>query len=195
MAKRKNGYVSTFTIYAPENSAPYYTSEYRKLNIKIQQMSRCDTAEQLKNAITDMPSRLPDVVKKAQALVSATGGTEYLQDDSWRDNRIDFVWQDDRESRDKWYGIRADLNRPSDAAISLMNQVHKAVGSMGFGTSPRFFVEKLLAAGFVPVKWVREIDAYIEDKEFHIDTAIPTPKAEEPAPAQETAEEPEAVAV
>lgn len=158
-----------------------YNSEYRHLRIMVSTYIRSDAAKLVADAVREgYQSEANRAMENAKIVREETGATIYYTGDYG--SMLEFRWQDDRESRDKWYAPHCELSTPDDETISLLRQIRKVVDcEINRQLDPREMIRKLMAAGAIPVKSLDKIySGYAEDKDFALSIAIPDFKAPEP---------------
>jgi len=152
---------------------------YRHLSIEVRPMRQTDMMAAVKESIT--ASYVEQYLREAAAVYRETGDTVALKPVS-DDCELEFTWQDDSERRDRWYGARLEMSRPDDTSVALLNQIHKAAGSLRLQSDPREFIRALRSKlGAKPMRYFSEggHGCWIEDKDWDLGKAIPEPAKEE----------------
>jgi len=156
---------------------------YRRLSIEVRPMYPTDMMVAVKQSIT--ASYVEQYLKEAAAVYRETGDTIALKPLS-DDCELEFTWQDDTERRDQWYGARLEMRRPDETSVALLNQIHKAAGSLRLESDPREFIRALRSKLKArPMRYFSEggHGCWIEDREWDLSKAIPEPQAKEEAEA------------
>jgi hypothetical protein len=142
---------------------------YRHLSIEVRPMYETDMMTAVKQSIT--ASYADQYLKEAAAVYRETGDTVALKPLS-DDCELEFTWQDDTERRDQWYGARLEMRRPDDTSVALLNQIHKAGGSLHLESDPKEFLRALRSKLKArPMRYFSEggHGCWIEDKDWDID--------------------------